>query len=70
MAMSDSTHSDAEAVAEAQDEPKYRADYTPWLDAILTVAKHYRLDYSAENVRIAARIPRKMCSSIWRGRRA
>lgn len=28
-------------------------DFTPWLDAILTVARHYRLDCSPENIRIA-----------------
>ncbi|WP_043317056.1 type I secretion system permease/ATPase [Microbulbifer sp. HZ11] len=30
-----------------------RADYAPWLAAVLSVAKYYRLDFSAENVRIA-----------------
>jgi ATP-binding cassette subfamily C protein LapB len=29
-------------------------DYDPWIEAVLTVAAHYRLEYSAENVRIAA----------------
>jgi ATP-binding cassette subfamily C protein LapB len=29
-------------------------DYEPWIEAVLTVAAHYRLEYSAENVRIAA----------------
>ncbi|WP_231756876.1 type I secretion system permease/ATPase [Microbulbifer elongatus] len=28
-------------------------DYSPWLAAVLSVAKYYRLDFSAENVRIA-----------------
>ena len=31
-----------------------RHDYRVWLDAILSVARHYRLDCSAENVRIAS----------------
>ncbi|WP_296253485.1 type I secretion system permease/ATPase [Pseudomonas sp. UBA4194] len=31
-----------------------RQDYRVWLDAILSVARHYRLDCSAENVRIAS----------------
>lgn len=30
-------------------------DYAPWLDAVLAVARHYRLEFSAENVRIASR---------------
>ncbi|WP_375058119.1 type I secretion system permease/ATPase [Zobellella sp. DQSA1] len=42
---------------EEEGEPAERAtkvDYRPWLDAILTVARHYRLEYSVENVRMAA----------------
>lgn len=35
--------------------PELPVDYTPWLEAILTVARHYRLDCSAETVRIAAK---------------
>ena len=31
-----------------------RQDYRVWLDAILSVARHYRLECSAENVRIAS----------------
>ncbi len=27
-------------------------DYTPWLSAILTVARHYRIDLSEENIRV------------------
>ncbi|WP_237060133.1 type I secretion system permease/ATPase [Microbulbifer sediminum] len=29
-------------------------DFRPWLEAIVTVSRHYRLDCSAENIRIAA----------------
>ncbi|MFV8782081.1 type I secretion system permease/ATPase [Microbulbifer sp. SA54] len=32
-----------------------KKDFEPWLAPILRVAKHYRLDYSAENIRIASR---------------
>lgn len=27
-------------------------DYMPWLSAILTVARHYRIDLSEENIRV------------------
>lgn len=30
-----------------------RSSFEPWLEAFLAVAKHYRLDYSEENVRVA-----------------
>lgn len=36
------------AVAEA------REDYSPWLEAVLKVARHYRLDVSPESVRLAS----------------
>lgn len=29
-------------------------DFRPWLEAIVAVSRHYRLDYSEENIRIAA----------------
>ncbi|KUJ81655.1 type I secretion system permease/ATPase [Microbulbifer flavimaris] len=29
-------------------------DFSPWLEAVLTVARHYRLDCSEENIRIAS----------------
>lgn len=41
---------DADQAATAQ----LDLDYEPWLEAILKVAAHYRLESSAENVRIAA----------------
>lgn len=28
-------------------------DYAPWIDAMLAVARHYRLEYSEENIRLA-----------------
>ena len=31
-----------------------KSDYAPWLAAVLAVAKYYRLEYSAENIRIAS----------------
>jgi len=31
-----------------------RAELNPWIDAILVVARHYRLDCSEENIRLAA----------------
>ncbi|MBD8708880.1 type I secretion system permease/ATPase [Pseudomonas sp. CFBP 13711] len=31
-----------------------RPDYSPWLEAILTVARHYRLDVSPESIRLAS----------------
>lgn len=31
-----------------------RAAFQPWIDALLTVARHYRLDCSAENIRLQA----------------
>lgn len=31
-----------------------RAAFTPWIDALLTVARHYRLDCSVENIRLEA----------------
>lgn len=31
-----------------------REDYSPWLEAVLTVARHYRLDVSPESVRLAS----------------
>lgn len=33
---------------------KQNTDYAPWLAAILRVAKHYRLEFSEENIRIAS----------------
>jgi len=47
--------SGVDAAIQGNATPECRADYTPWLDAILAVARHYRLDCSAENVRIASR---------------
>ena len=29
-------------------------DHTPWIDAVLLVAKHYRMDFSRENIRVTA----------------
>ncbi|MFC6635153.1 type I secretion system permease/ATPase [Microbulbifer taiwanensis] len=52
--MSELEISGADAEIQPQADSENRADFTPWLDAILTVAKHYRLEFSAENVRIAA----------------
>lgn len=37
-----------------QEAPAAAHDYTPWIDAILFVAKHYRMDFSRENIRVAA----------------
>ncbi|WKT59448.1 type I secretion system permease/ATPase [Microbulbifer thermotolerans] len=51
--MSDSEVLAAEAAARPVEGAEERLDYSPWLDAILVVARHYRLEYSAENVRIA-----------------
>lgn len=34
--------------------PPPPVDYTPWMDAILLVARHYRLDVSPESVRLAS----------------
>ncbi|EIK96115.1 protein secretion ABC efflux system, permease and ATP-binding protein [Pseudomonas sp. M47T1] len=34
-----------------------KADYAPWLEAVLTVARHYRLDVSPESIRIASQQP-------------
>ena len=31
-----------------------KSEYAPWLAAVLSVAKHYRLEFSAENIRIAS----------------
>lgn len=31
-----------------------RADFDPWIDAVLAVARHYRLDCSEENIRLEA----------------
>src|SRR5690554_1152292 len=31
-----------------------RAVFDPWIDAVLAVARHYRLDCSEENIRLAA----------------
>ena len=31
-----------------------RADYSPWLEAILNVARHYRLDVSPESIRLVS----------------
>ncbi|SDK71502.1 type I secretion system permease/ATPase [Microbulbifer yueqingensis] len=36
------------------DSRKHEVDYTPWLEAIVAVSRHYRLDFSEENIRIAA----------------
>ncbi|WP_226704209.1 type I secretion system permease/ATPase [Microbulbifer elongatus] len=36
------------------DSQELKADFAPWLAAVLAVAKHYRLEFSAENVRIAS----------------
>lgn len=38
-----------------QDSGNENKEYTPWANAILTVAKHYRLEFSEENIRIASR---------------
>ncbi|MGL6160646.1 type I secretion system permease/ATPase [Microbulbifer sp.] len=57
--MSELEISDVDAEIAPQADSERRADFTPWLDAILTIAKHYRLEYSAENVRIAARYGRE-----------
>lgn len=37
--------------------PPPRADYAPWLEAVLTIARHYRLDVSPESIRIASQQP-------------
>ncbi|WAH55138.1 type I secretion system permease/ATPase [Pseudomonas silvicola] len=34
-----------------------KADYAPWLEAVLTVARHYRLDVSPESIRLASLQP-------------
>ncbi len=52
--MSESEFLGAEAALRPIGTSDEQLDYTPWLDAILAVARHYRLDCSAENVRIAA----------------
>lgn len=47
---------DQQAVADeaTQQESSKVTNYDPWIEAVLTVASHYRLEFSAENVRIAA----------------
>lgn len=37
--------------------PPPRADFAPWLEAVLTIARHYRLDVSPESIRIASLQP-------------
>ena len=34
--------------------PENNADYTPWIEAILMVAKHYRLECSKENISLTS----------------
>ena len=38
----------------AQDTRKAETDYAPWLTAIVSIAKFYRLEFSEENIRIAS----------------
>ncbi|MBB5210804.1 type I secretion system permease/ATPase [Microbulbifer hydrolyticus] len=38
-----------------EDPRSEKAEYTSWVHAILTVAQHYRLEFSEENIRIASR---------------
>lgn len=38
----------------AQEKPTPQIDYSPWIEAILTVAKHYRLEGSVENIRLTS----------------
>ena len=52
--MSESEMLGAEVSFRPVETPGEQPDFTPWLDAILAVARHYRLECSAENVRIAA----------------
>lgn len=52
--MSESEMLGAEVSFRPVETPEEQPDFTPWLDAILAVARHYRLECSAENVRIAA----------------
>ncbi len=44
-----------DAIVVAHEAP--RADYGPWLEAVLTIARHYRLDVSPESIRIASQQP-------------
>ncbi|GAA5525649.1 leukotoxin export ATP-binding protein LtxB [Microbulbifer aestuariivivens] len=37
-------------------------DFSAWLEAVLTVARHYRLDYSEENIRVASASPQEKSS--------
>lgn len=52
--MSESEIAGAEAILRPIQASGEQLDYAPWLDAILAVARHYRLECSAENVRISA----------------
>ncbi|QKX17883.1 type I secretion system permease/ATPase [Microbulbifer sp. YPW1] len=38
-----------------QDSESEQKEYTPWVHAILAIARHYRLEFSEENIRIASR---------------
>lgn len=44
------------SAGDGQTDNDHRAEdaYTPWIEAILLVAKHYRMDYSEEKIRISA----------------
>ncbi|MBC2689704.1 MULTISPECIES: type I secretion system permease/ATPase [Pseudomonas] len=53
--MNDAVNLDPQGATEPQTlEAASALDYEGWLEAILTVARHHRLDCSAQNVRIAA----------------
>lgn len=53
--MNDAVNLDPQGATEPQTlEAGSALDYEGWLEAILTVARHHRLDCSAQNVRIAA----------------
>src|SRR5690554_3637584 len=52
--MSDQKQADALASNEAKVMKKPQADYTSWIESILIVAKHYRLECSKENISLAS----------------